>query len=270
MIDRYFNNEMNDEELASLLRAIAADPAMKAELDLRRLAKAAHHRAQTLAFKENAMQSHPARSNQETGSGGKVRRLWPYAWAIAASVMLLLAAFAWWWTRASSPNAQQLYALHDVPALYPKAAYALVNEGLHHKGITGSQQLDELKTKGLEAYESKEWHAAIGILSDYIAKAKPDEEEMPDEINLMNLYIARAWLEKEDAPKAIETLQKGIEGVVDSVNYGYLKELMQWQLVLAHLKNNDAPQAKRTANLLRNAEYEAIRQQAVILLNELK
>ena len=143
-------------------------------------------------------------------------------------------------------------------------------KGLAHKGIISSDDFGELKLKGLEAYEAKDWDTAIRLLSEYLQKARPTDEETPDEINLVNLYVGRAWLEKSKPQKAIAALQKADAGITDFANYGLLQELIRWQLTLAHLKNKDPDAAKRTAQLLQNAQQPIIKDHASKLLKDLK
>ncbi len=269
LLDRYFLREMSPEEAISFRSDLESDAELRQAFNLRRLSAAALHRSDVQAFKEKtlaALQPQVAAPAPMLA----IRRLSPYRWALAASVALLLAALAWWLLGKPSDRSQQLYAQYDVPELYPKTGYALVNEGLFHKGVIGSQEFLALKIKGLQAFDSKDWDAAIRLLSEYLTLAKPDDEETPDEINLMNLYVGRAWLEKGDAPKAIAALQKADAGVVDKVNYGYLQEIMRWHLALAHLKNKDPEAAKRTAELLQNAAHPTVNEQANKLLNDLK
>ena len=267
LMDRYFQKALSPEEISAFRSDLQSDAELREAFALRRLTAAALHRSNVQAFKKKTL---AAQQPQRTKSA-VMRRIRPLYWAIAASFALLLAALAWWWqTGVSSDRSQALFALYDVKGLYPETQYALVNEGQHHKGITGSQALHGLKVKGLEAYEVKDWDTAINTLTEYLAKAKPSEEDLPDEINLMNLYVGRAWLEKGDETKAIVALQKAIDGVVDKVNYGMLEELMRWQLTLAHLKNNEPQAAKKTALQLLEAQHPTIQQQAKQLLNDLK
>lgn len=205
---------------------------------------------------------------QKTNPVLKVKTNWA-RWAVAASIALVLGFFSWWMMRAET-NSEQLLAKYDVPELFPQIEYALVNEGLHHLGIIGSHDFDSLRISGLEAFEAKNWDESIRLLLEYSANAKPSVEETPDEINLANLYIGRAWFEKNETRKSIEYLQKAEAGVVDSVNYGPLRELMRWHLALAHLKNNDVPAAKVMLKKLPTAQHDVIRQQAINLLNDLK
>lgn len=199
----------------------------------------------------------------------KVQIVW-MRWALAASVALALGMFAWWMFQNTSRQSEQLFARYDVPELFPQAEYALVNEGVKHKGIIGSDDFSELKIKGLKAYEVKDWDAAIRLLSKYVSRAKPSEEEMLDEINFVNLYIGRAWLEKGEPAKAVAVLQKADSGVTDLDNYALRQELIRWHLALAHLKNRDPAAAKNVLQSLRQAQHETIRQQATNLLNDLK
>lgn len=198
----------------------------------------------------------------------KVQMTW-MQWAVAASVALIVGFFSWWMMK-TGDNSEELLAKYDVPELFPQVEYALVNEGLHHLSIIGSQDFDSLRIGGLEAFEAKNWDESIRLLSEYSAIAKPSDEETPDEINLVNLYIGRAWLEKDEIKKAIEYLQKADAGVVDEINYGPLQELMRWHLTLAHLKNKDIPSAKAVLLTLQKAQHDIIRQQAINLLNDLK
>ena len=203
------------------------------------------------------------------GSGG-LFRIRPMYWAAAASIAVALGVFAWWTVRTEHLSTEELYARYDVEELYPKSEYALVDEGLHHLGIMGSDDFSQLKLDGLKAYDKKEWDKAIPLLSSYIRQAIPSNEELPDEINLVHLYIGRAWLEKNDLPKAIAAFETADKGVSDKVNYGYLQELIRWHLALAHLKNHDSSAAKAVLLLLQNARQETIRLQSVQLLNDLK
>ncbi len=216
-----------------------------------------------LAFEwETYQKAHPVLKTK------KVQIIW-VRWMAAASIALMLGFFSWWMMRAGD-NSEELVAKYDVPELFPHVEYALVNEGLHHLGIIGSRDFDSLRISGLEAFEAKNWDESIRLLSEYSANAKPSVEETPDEINLVNLYIGRAWFEKNETKKAIEYIQKAEAGVVDSVNYGPLRELMRWHLALALLKNNDVPAAKIMLKKLPTAQHDIIRQQAINLLNDLK
>lgn len=198
-----------------------------------------------------------------------VRPHWVY-WAAAASVLAVLGFFTWWMFSKTAAAPEALFARYDNPELTPKSEYALVNEGLHHKGIIGSKAFDTLKIKGLEAYDQKDWDNTIALLSEYLGKAKPSVEETPDEINLINLFVGRAWLEKGNTVKAVGALKKADAGVVDIANYGLLQELIRWQLALAYLKNNDPAAAKNVLLPLQNAQQETIRRHTRNLLNELK
>ncbi len=219
-------------------------------------------------LEENELLAFEWEMYQKTNPVLKVNTNWA-RWAIAASVVLALGFFSWWMMRADT-NSEQLLAKYDVPELFPRIEYALVNEGLHHLGIIGSRDFDSLRISGLEAFEAKDWDESIQLLSEYSINAEPSVEETPDEINLVNLYIGRAWFEKNETRKSIEYLQKAEAGVVDSVNYGPLRDLMRWHLTLAHLKNNDIPAAKVVLKKLPTTQHDVIRQQSINLLNDLK
>lgn len=191
-------------------------------------------------------------------------------WAAAASVVLLLGVFGWWMFQRAGQQSRELYAKYDVPELFPKSDYALVDEGLLHKGVIGSDDFEQLKLDGLRAFDAKDWPAAIQLLSEYQQKTKPSQEDTPDEINLLHLYIGRAWYEQRKPDKAVIALQTGIDGVVDLINYGRLQELMRWHLALAHLQNRDIRAAKVQLEILKNARQEDISQQAKKVMNELK
>ncbi len=196
-----------------------------------------------------------------------MRKVLRYAVAAAVSLLLFFFGRSFFGTKVDT---RALYVQYDLDTLYPEARFALVNEGIFHKGIIDSKDFVELKQKGLEAYEAKDWDATIDLLSEYLRQAKPSEEEMPDEINLINLYTGRAWMEKGELSKALKALKKADEGVVDLANYSLMQELIRWQLVLAYLKNNNPKSAKKVLVLLRNAEDEVIRQQSINLLNDLE
>jgi hypothetical protein len=218
---------------------------------------------------ERYREAHPGGRAQDTPLAKIVRLPAARRWVLAAAAAVLLAVLSWFILNPAR-QAATIYARYDVAALLPKTEYALVNEGYLHKGILGDTDFNDLKIKGLQAYDDKNWPESIRLLSEYLQKATPSDEETPDEINLINLYVGRAWLELGNAPKAIEILQKADKGVVDKMNYGLLQEFMRWQLTLAHLKNKDLESAKTTAALLLHAEYEPVRSQATKLFNELK
>jgi hypothetical protein len=193
-----------------------------------------------------------------------------YKWMLAASLIGILCIVGWFSFFKSSIKNENLFAKYDQQELFPKSDYALVNEGVHHRGIGGSENFNNLKIEGLKAYDAQNWPESIRLLSEYLSVTQPSSEELPDEINLIRLYIGRAWLELNDTKKAIDSFQQGIAGVENEVAYGKLQELMIWQLTLAHLKNQDFSSAKATASSLLNARRQNIREIAQSLINDLK
>ncbi|MEK7254800.1 MAG: hypothetical protein AAB316_08650 [Bacteroidota bacterium] len=211
LIDRYFQREMLPEELEGFRRELSADAELREEFNLRRMSAAALRQADVRAFRN---QHSPAAAAIEPAPMPKIRRFLPLVLTLAAGVALLL-GFLLWRAIQEASQVKMLYAQYDVPGLYPKTDYALVNQGMLHRGIVGSGDFDELKKQGLAAYDAKNWDEAIRLLSEYLSKAQPSEEELPEEINLMNLYVGRAWLEKGDAPKAIAALKTADAGITD-------------------------------------------------------
>lgn len=199
----------------------------------------------------------------------KIAWLRPAHWAIAASLALTVCVALWWLFQNPARQSERLFARYDLPELQPRSEFALVDDGLHHLSIIGSDDFSALKMEGLHAFDAKNWDEAIRLLSDYLQQAKPSAEEMPDEINLVQLYIGRSWLEKGDASEAVVALKTADAGVTDPVNYALLKELIRWQLALAHLKNKDIRAAVGVLETLKNARQETIRSQANKLLRDL-
>lgn len=199
-----------------------------------------------------------------------VRMRTPVRYAVAVSIALILGLFAWYVIGQNKVDSAALYAEYDLEELYPRADLALVNEGTLHKGIIRSDDFAELKLKGLEAFENKDWDTSLGLLSQYMAQAEPSDEETHDEINLVNLFIGMARLEKGQLPEAIAALKEADEGVKDLANYGLIQELIRWHLARAYVKNGDIRKAKEVLRKLIAAEDELIKEQAQNLLNDLR
>lgn len=199
-----------------------------------------------------------------------VRMRTPARYAIAASIALIIGFFAWYAVDQNRVDTAALYAEYDLEELYPRADLALVNEGTLHKGIIKSDDFAELKLKGLEAFENKDWDTSLGLLSQYMAQAEPSDEETHDEINLVNLFIGMARLEKGELPEAVAALKEADEGVKDLPNYSLIRELIRWHLARAYVKNGDVRKAKGVLKKLTDAEDELIKEQAQNLLNDLR
>lgn len=266
-IEQYFNREMSDSQLEDFRNNLKNDAELREAFQFSRLMAAAKHQSEVAAFKKQYKINGASKPLPQAAT---TRRLPVYKIAVAASIALLLGFFAWWQFSNSPSHAAQLAIQYDVVELHPDIRYALVNEGLNHKGMMGSSDFQALKKEGLEAYQAKNWDKAIQLLTEFINQIEVSDENTPDEINLINLYIGRAYLEKEQFSKAIAYLKKAEEGVIDLPNYGLLKELMQWQLALAYLKNDEPLMAKEIATALSNAQHDTIQKQAKNLLNDLK
>ncbi|MBK7336969.1 MAG: hypothetical protein IPJ00_12695 [Saprospirales bacterium] len=189
--------------------------------------------------------------------------------AVAASIVIAMGLLAWL-LLPSRVDTEHLYAAYNVPDLYPSKEIALVNEGLIHRGIEGSLDFHQLRLDGLDAYETRDWDRTISLLSAYLEQAVPDSEETSNEIKMIYLYIGVAWLEKSDPNRAIDAFLSAEAGITDLTNYRMVRELVQWQLALAYLKNDEISESRNVLRKLNDAEHPLIQTQAKNLLNELK
>lgn len=268
-LDRYFRHKMSASESAAFLRQIASDQDLKEAYDIRRYTAAAVQKTAVKELREKYENQIIGNSISHDKQTTKIHQLSWLRYAAAASILLLLGLLSWWVSERSPTQGDRIFALHDSHALFPKTAYALVNDGLLHKGIINARELSDLRIKGLEAYRIKDWDTAIRLLTRYLKETQVTEEETYDEINLIHLYTGRAWLEKSEYKKSITELQKANAGITDLDNYGLLRELIRWQLVLAYVKDENFSAAKDIGYSLTEAQTPLIRQQVKKLLNDL-
>ena len=241
MLDQYFFGEMSDTELKDFHNILSNNTELMEAFQIRRLTLAALHRAEVQAFKTqyNTLNS-PASSPISKLPAVQVLRDWKWPIAIGVALMIGL-GFCLFFANSSSEN---LFKKYDIENFYPKLDYALVDTGNHHKAILEADRWEDLKKKGLEAFDNKDWDKAIELFTQYLSSIPVSEEMMPDEVNIINLYLGRAYIEKAETQKAINVLEKAKNRVSDLDNYALIKELMQWHLTLAYLKNNNKTAAK--------------------------
>lgn len=227
LIDRFLRGQLDHTERVAFQERCESDPEFAAEVKRHVMAEATARRA---AREQRRAHFNAIYDQEATPSRGVVRRMWPYAVAVAAAVALLLLVF---WP--SSQTSQALYLAYQ-EAPQPASFY---------KGEPTGSDL----TLALEAYNQADYQTAIDRL----------EQQLSDSVvrrpNTLHFYLGLSYLFAFDQaantdpspdasylPQAIQALQQVEAGSA----YG---QQAQWQLALAYLRANRSEEARR---LLRN------------------
>jgi len=239
LIDRYLQGQLDHAERAAFHQRCEADPEFAAEVKRQVIAEAiARREARAQRFAHfNAIYDQEA----QAGPSGTIRRLWPYAAAMAAAVALLILLF---WPQTKTP--QSLYfAYQEAPQ--PASFYKGESKAPAH-------------TDALEAYNQADYAQAISLLQQQLADSTAERP------NTLRYYLGLSYLfafdratETDSSPDA-SYLPRAIQAFQQVEAGSAFGQQAQWQLALTYLRANRGEEARQ---LLRNiAEHEGHFKQA--------
>lgn len=207
-IENYLQNRLSESEKAAFEQRMSAEPALAAEVEAHRLAR----EALELSIAEQMRADFKSWANDtgSTASRPKGRRISMLrVWAIAASVLLLIAAFGYW-------QIQQRFS-----------SVVLANTFYDQAELSETRSLNAGKnalTDALEALRKQEYGQAI-----YQLNAIPDTSSYAADARYL---MAVVHFEAGQLAQSIAILQK-----LKSLEDKTLAEKAEWLLVLVYLKN---------------------------------
>lgn len=212
LINRYFENSLDEAGLSELERLYQSDPDFAAELDFEKELQEAlkKHERQEIRqmFKERGHIAGPAPS--------KVVRLRP--WLMAASIAFLVGISSWLlFFNSPGIDTDELYNAHFSPY-----------ENVVHP-IERGEQLEDLQTQAFTAYEEGDYARALSLFKELQHKSTDGYIKFYEAITLMQLN------KHEDAA---DLLTNYIEGNDE------LSNRAEWYLALCYLKLDEAAKSK--------------------------
>lgn len=217
-IEAYVMGRMSAEERQRFEQDMAADPALRAEVDLQR--------ENTMAIELGGMDRllKQVRAEQQRTSEGSGGNGWTTYLKYAAAIALLIAGALWWMDRA--PKHDRLFAEHHV-----------ADPGLP---VPMSASDDAAFHDAMVAYKLGDFAEARGKWTNLL-NAAPDNDTL-------RYFIAQSALAEGDADSAVPLFEH-VSADASSVFSGKAR----WYLFLAHLKRGD-----RTAMQALHLEDDAV------------
>ncbi|SHI55051.1 tetratricopeptide repeat protein [Pseudozobellia thermophila] len=236
LINRYFENTLDEAGLKELERLYQSDPDFAAELDFEKELQGALKTNERQELREMFREKRDA----ERAAPSKVVRLRP--WLMAASIVFLVGISAWLlFFNSTGIDTEALYNTHFSPY-----------ENVVHP-IERGEQLEDLKTKAFTAYEEGDYALALSLFKDLQDKSNDDYIKFYEAIALMQLN------KHSDAVALLETYIR---------SDGELKNRAEWYLALSYLRLD---QVDKSTSLLKNvADHNGFKaKEARKLLEEL-
>ncbi len=235
LIQGYFEGSLSAEDQRILTNLLETDKEFKAQFEFETDLRAAVTDEQREVNKEKLR-----RFEADLSGKKKPEIYWKKAWAIAASVAVLI-ALGWLVLLNQTGTTDQLYATYFEK--YPNTEYTITR---------GDASDGSLKRKAFEAYEAEDYENAILFFRQMDAT---DETYVP-------FYLAQAYMGAEDWDEAEDLLNP-----LSRENSKYASEAM-WYLALVELRQDEEAIAAETLKtLIARGDYK--KNEAVDLLAQL-
>lgn len=200
MIEAYINNQLDPAQRESFEKQIAADPKLEQAVDRFR-------RADTIleaAAREDLRQKMQQWRKESTRPKPKI---FTFKRSLAAAVILLAIA--------------STFIIFQINKYSNESLALRYFEAFDEGSPMGAQENDNLNA-GIKAFEEKAYTQAINLLSTIPAE-HPDYDKA-------QLYIGSAYIKLKKFDKATPYFRR-----ILAMNYSLLKDLAQWNLLLAWL-----------------------------------
>lgn len=220
---KYLDGEMTESEKAELEQKLATDERLKGELENLQLAKAAvlHYGLKERVSHIHGQMMKELKTEAPVKKMGNVRRIIRYSVAVAASVLLVFLAIEGYNFYRLSPN--RLFAEN----------YTAYELSTTRDGASASETAIE------KAYRQKDYTEVIRLNATSVLTAK-------------DIFLtAMSYLETGDVARAISNYQVVLADA-GAGNNPMLKEVTEYYLALAWLKNRDYDEAIELMNAIRS------------------
>lgn len=224
-IERYWAQELSEEELQDFQIRYKTDPAFASQVDLFREAKDAIEVLGQQKLKESFRKKYKTEQSTEQQTGTlKIKKL-PVRWMFvaAAAIALLLVFVLWQQNNPSSLSPTELYTQY-----YSFEALSLER---------GTDETDSLFVIANEAYNAKAFDQAIPILQNLLEDGNFSRKDYA----LLHLGISQ--LEISEDSYALNTLSK-----ISEESSFHVKA--QWNMALIYLKQSEDKKARPILEML--------------------
>ncbi len=235
LIQRYFLNELSNQEQQEFKMLLKKDKNFKHELtfqkNLQKVIK---------AEERSKLKAKVREFEQGIDTGNAPTTFWN-SWMVAASVLLLIAVGWFSYRSLFSVNYDNLFASNYKE--YPNTVYV----------ITRGDSVETLERKAFAAYDSGDQVHAINYFKQL---------QKNNNLDYLDFYLAQAYLQSDSVQKSIILFEKILEN-----NKLFVGE-SNWYLALAYLKLGDKINATKYLKKC-VADYDYMKEEARKLLDDL-
>ncbi len=236
LIEKYFENSLTPKEQLVFNDLLQNDKTFKKEFVFEKDLKKVIAINQRESLK-STLQNFESKINNDS----KLFFL-PKKWLVAASIILLVGLGFWFVKNSYFPSDKKLYTQNFEP--YRNIVQPIVR----------GKKINTIEYKAFVAYENRECHKAINLFNSSVNS----------EVDYIQFYKAMCYLSLNKTSNAINLLLPIATSEIKNNSNKNFKEIANWYLGLAYLKNNEKQKAISQFYLIANYPNKTYKKEEAI------